>query len=218
VDLRGFFRTVYRGKWILILTMAAAMGATLYWTLNAVPLYSSEVLIVIEARPSSIVRVDEAVQDISTDMAKVDTEVAVLASRGLAVRVIRELGLDKDPEFAPTASDGVDQMVAETGEAASSAASPATTYPGSLMAAITDAVEGARSFLASTWTDYDRGEERNPDGAIPELPDADLWERRMRAKPLRSSIAFSAGSRSSRKVSRASFAWVSPRPARPRPL
>jgi polysaccharide biosynthesis transport protein len=174
VDLRGFFRTVYRGKWILILTMAAAMGATLYWTLNAVPLYSSEVLIVIEARPSSIVRVDEAVQDISTDMAKVDTEVAVLASRGLAVRVIRELGLDKDPEFAPTASDGVDQMVAETGEAASSAASPATTYPGSLMAAITDAVEGARSFLASTWTDYDRGEERNPDGAIPELPDADL--------------------------------------------
>jgi polysaccharide biosynthesis transport protein len=175
VDLRGFFRTVYRGKWILILTMAAAMGATLYWTLNAVPLYSSEVLIVIEARPSSIVRVDEAVQDISTDMAKVDTEVAVLASRGLAVRVIRELGLDKDPEFAPTASDGVDQMVAETGEAASSAASPATTYPGSLMAAIADAVEGARSFLASAWTDYDGGEERIPDGVIPEeLPDTDL--------------------------------------------
>jgi polysaccharide biosynthesis transport protein len=110
VDLRGFFRTVYRGKWILILTMAAAMGATLYWTLAAVPLYSAEVLIVIEARPSSIVRVDEAVQDISTDMAKVDTEVAVLASRGLASRAIRELGLDKDPEFAPAALDGADQV------------------------------------------------------------------------------------------------------------
>ena len=87
--------------------MAAAYGATLYWTLNAVPLYSAEVLIVIEARPSSIVRVEEAVQDVSTDMAKVDTEVAVLASRGLAVRVIRELGLDKDPN-RPAASDGVD--------------------------------------------------------------------------------------------------------------
>ena len=115
VDLRGFFRTIYRGKWILILTMAAAMGATLYWTLNAVPLYSAEVLIVIEARPSSIVRVEEAVQDVSTDMAKVDTEVAVLASRGLAVRVIRELGLDKDPEFAATASDGVDRDGSRSG-------------------------------------------------------------------------------------------------------
>jgi capsular exopolysaccharide synthesis family protein len=174
VDLRGFFRTVYRGKWILILTMAAAMGATLYWTLNAVPLYSAEVLIVIEARPSSIVRVDEAVQDISTDMAKVDTEVAVLASRGLAVRVIRELGLDKDPEFAPAAWEGVDQASGDPAEAAGEA-SPAATYPGALMSAITGAVEAARSFLTSAWADYDTGDEQSADAMVSEeLPGADL--------------------------------------------
>jgi capsular exopolysaccharide synthesis family protein len=170
VDLRGFFRTVYRGKWILILTMAAAMGATLYWTLNAVPLYSAEVLIVIEARPSSIVRVEEAVQDVSTDMAKVDTEVAVLASRGLAVRVIRELGLDKDPEFAPVPSDGVDEMIAATGAAASAADLPATTYPGSLMSVIAGAVEGARSFLASVWPGDAGAEEQSAE----EVSGADL--------------------------------------------
>ena len=175
VDLRGFFRTIYRGKWILILTMAAAMGATLYWTLNAVPLYSAEVLIVIEARPSSIVRVEEAVQDVSTDMAKVDTEVAVLASRGLAVRVIRELGLDKDPEFAATALDGVDEMAADPGEAASNAELPATTYPGLLMSVIANAVEGARSFFASAWTDDDGVEQQSADAVVPgELPGADL--------------------------------------------
>jgi succinoglycan biosynthesis transport protein ExoP len=174
VDLRGFFRTVYRGKWILISTMALVMGATLYWTLNAVPLYSAEVLIVIEARPSSIVRVDEAVQDISTDIAKVDTEVAVLASRGLAVRVIRELGLDKDPEFAPSASDGDDQASSDMGEPSPSEESAARTYPGSLMFAIADAVQGARSWLASLWTDYDGSEEQSADAALPEeLPGTD---------------------------------------------
>ncbi len=128
VDLRGFLRTIYRGKWILILTMAASMGATLYWMLHAVPLYSADVLIVIEARPSSIVKVDQAVQDISADTAKVDTEVAVLKSRGVAARVVRDLELDKDPEFAPTALAGADLARGSAGEPASSDGFPAKTY------------------------------------------------------------------------------------------
>ncbi len=174
VDLRGFLRTVYRGKWILILTMAASMGATLYWMLHAVPLYSADVLIVIEARPSSIVRVDQAVQDISADTAKVDTEVAVLQSRGLAARVVRDLGLDKDPEFASTASAGADVARGATGEAASSDASPAKIYPSSLIPAIADAMQRARSFITSAWARANGRSAQNVDAmAAEEVPDAD---------------------------------------------
>ena len=42
VDLRGFFRTVYRGKWILILTMAAASVA---------PAPSTRLIAATESRP-----------------------------------------------------------------------------------------------------------------------------------------------------------------------
>ena len=88
IDLRRFFRTLWRGKWILLVTMATTMGATTYWLLQATPLYTADVLIVIESRPSSIVKVEEAVQDVSSEAAKVNTEVAILESRGLAARVI----------------------------------------------------------------------------------------------------------------------------------
>lgn len=99
IDLRRLFRTIYRGKWILLLTMAASMSATTYWLLHATPLYSADVLIVVDARSSNIVRVEEAVQDVSNDAAKVNTEVAVLESRGLAAKVIQDLGLENDPDF-----------------------------------------------------------------------------------------------------------------------
>lgn len=99
IDLRRFFRTLWGGKWILILTMVTTMAATTYWMLKATPLYTADVLIVIEPRSASIVRVEEAVQDASGDTAKVNTEVAVLESRGLAARVIREMDLEDDPEF-----------------------------------------------------------------------------------------------------------------------
>jgi uncharacterized protein involved in exopolysaccharide biosynthesis len=81
IDLRRFFRTLWRGKWILLATMVTAMGATTYWLLHVTPLYTADALIVIESHPSSIVKVDEVVQDVSSDDAKVNTEVAILESR-----------------------------------------------------------------------------------------------------------------------------------------
>ena len=106
VDLLGIVRTVYRRKVLLLLTMVVTMAATLYWLSQVTPQYSADVLIVIEPRPSSIVKVDQAVQDVSADAAKVNTEVAVLESRGLAARVLLELDLYQDPEFA-AASEGL---------------------------------------------------------------------------------------------------------------
>ncbi len=101
VDLRGFFRTISRHKLTLVLMIATTLGGGLYWVTHATPRYSADALIVIESRPSSIVKVDQAVQDVSGDLAMVNTEVAVLQSRGLATRVIDDLGLADDPEFAP---------------------------------------------------------------------------------------------------------------------
>ena len=78
IDLRGFLRTLYRRKWLLLATMGASMGATMLWLVLATPYYDADVLIVVETRSTSIVRVDEKVQDVISDGAKVNTEVAVL--------------------------------------------------------------------------------------------------------------------------------------------
>jgi capsular exopolysaccharide synthesis family protein len=171
VDLRGFIRTISRRKWLLLLTMGASMGATMYWMSQASPLYSADVLIVIETRPSSIVKVDEAVQDdISSDTAKVNTEVAVLESRGLAARVIHDLDLDSDPEFAPQSTDELSDKVgpptfAADGPAASASSGGAgEEVPSSgfrakidLWELLTTALRSARTFLTSARAGEDGG-------------------------------------------------------------
>jgi capsular exopolysaccharide synthesis family protein len=157
IDLRRFFRTVYRGKWILVATMAATLGATICWMLQSTPLYSADVLIVLENRPSSIVRVEETVQDVMSDAAKVNTEVAVLESRGLAARVIADLGLENDPEFSPAAQVGADLV--DEDAVAEDASGSLVAKIRALLADVAAAWEGARFFLTATWAGEGRTEE-----------------------------------------------------------
>jgi polysaccharide biosynthesis transport protein len=147
IDLRGFVHTIYRRKWMLITTMALCMGGTMLWLSKATPYFDADVLIVVETRPSSIVRVDEKVQDVISDSAKVNTEVAVLESRGLAARVIRDLELDRDPEFAGEAAGGSDPAPGEPGEESSSGGFQAKA----LSAVLSAGFDSLRSFLARAW-------------------------------------------------------------------
>ena len=169
VDIRGFLRMIYRRKLLLALTMAVCLGATVYWLANVTPRYSADVLIVIESRPSSIVRVDEMVEDVSADTAQLNTEVAVLESRGLAARVIEDLGLAEDPDFAP---DGEPR-----GLLARIAASP-------LLTRIVTALEDVQSALISAAADDvatgDSAEDLSPADAR-ELEDRRLEELRSTA-------------------------------------
>ena len=168
IDLRRFFRTLWRGKWILLATMVVTMGAAAYWLRQVTPLYTADVLIVIEPRSSSIVRVEEAVQDVSSDSAKVNTEVAILESRGLAARVIRQLELDDDPEFlgedpaitaepssvgdVTTGTTAAAELAAATphgGAAASDSDFPIRLNPGAILSSLSAALDSARAFLTS---------------------------------------------------------------------
>jgi polysaccharide biosynthesis transport protein len=148
VDLRRFFQTVWRGKWVLLLTMAATMGATLYWVREATPLYTADVLIAIETRPSSIVRVDKAVQDVNSDpAAQINTEIAVLQSRGLAARVVRALGLENDPEFAPEDRGNDDSVINDADDEA-----PRDEVSGyASKEALLSTLNRVKSFLTSAW-------------------------------------------------------------------
>jgi uncharacterized protein involved in exopolysaccharide biosynthesis len=74
------------------------------------------------------------VADVSGDTAQVNTEMAVFESRGLAMRVIGDLGLAGDPEFAPNAEPA--GMLAKIAASA-------------IVASVARALEQARSTLTS---------------------------------------------------------------------
>jgi capsular exopolysaccharide synthesis family protein len=151
IDVRTFFRTVYRRKWILILSMAASMGGTTYWMLQITPIYSADVLVLVEPRESSIVNVDG--RSISTDTAVVNTEVAVLESRGLAAKVIRKLGLEEDPDFAPaTPADETEPTAASSPASAGSSHALASTDSRIGEGALHDGAAFVKEGLKSLWS------------------------------------------------------------------
>ena len=75
----------------------ACIGATVYWLSYGNASLQRRRPDRDRGQPSSIVRVDQMVEDVISDSAEVNTEVAVLESRGLADAGHRDLELDRIP-------------------------------------------------------------------------------------------------------------------------
>src|SRR4051794_26955087 len=174
VDFRGVLRAIGRRKWSLALIMVAGMSAVMTWMSQVTPRYNADALIVIENRPSAIVQIDEPKQEAISDLAQVDievaVEVAVLQSQSLATRVIRELGLEHDPEFAPEAParDGAvaRPMMADAGSSTTQR-SPLGTW----LSAASDGLARARQLLPRAWG-YDGDAQARTDRAAVSPPAA----------------------------------------------
>src|SRR3546814_2380125 len=107
VDLHRFLGTIFRRKWLLLLTVLLGVTAAEWWIVSTTPRYRADAMIMIESRPSSIIIVDDAVPSLNNDLtATVNTEVAVLKSRNLVERVITKLDLADDKEFSPPVGKG----------------------------------------------------------------------------------------------------------------
>ena len=63
------------------------------------PRYTATASIMIEPRETRVVDVEAVVSGLPQDLATILSEIEVIKSRGLAKRVIRQLGLLEDPEF-----------------------------------------------------------------------------------------------------------------------
>jgi capsular exopolysaccharide synthesis family protein len=105
LDLRGLFRTMYRRKLMLTTTIVVGLAATSFWITHVTPYYSADALVVVDSRPSHIVVVDANMPSLSSRTTEINTEVAVLQSRAIAAKVIEQLNLQNDPEFAPPPPD-----------------------------------------------------------------------------------------------------------------
>jgi polysaccharide biosynthesis transport protein len=90
----------HHGRKILLLIglCLAAAGAVLF----VIPAkFESTASLIVAPREQQVIQVDQVVQPLRVTPDAVDTEMAVLKSRGLAHAVITNLGLDKLPEFNP---------------------------------------------------------------------------------------------------------------------
>lgn len=65
------------------------------------PRYSGTAIVLVDPRQQRVLQSDAVLSGIGNDMAAVDSQVEVIQSAPLALKVISELKLDQDPEFLP---------------------------------------------------------------------------------------------------------------------
>ncbi len=100
IDLMQLAGTIWRGKWIIALCFLVAVLAGGYYAYAvAVPKFAAEARVVMETRGQNVVDVTSVMSGVSTDGPALNTEIAVMTSRTLMERLVRELNLTEDPEF-----------------------------------------------------------------------------------------------------------------------
>ncbi|MHA1570639.1 MAG: GumC family protein, partial [Alphaproteobacteria bacterium] len=102
LDLRGFLGILKRAKYLIAGVTMMATVATAIVSKQLTPLYAAQATIVIELDNRNIVdiaKVDEGL--LSTDAETLETEAAIISSRGLARLAVDHLDLLADPEWNP---------------------------------------------------------------------------------------------------------------------
>ena len=92
VSLRDYIRVLYRGRWVILLSFLAVVGATAYFTFRATPIYEATATIMIDTERSPNVGLDFlAPLGMGTRETIINNQVEVLKSRTLAQAVLEEL-------------------------------------------------------------------------------------------------------------------------------
>ncbi len=111
--LREYLRVLIKRKWLLLSSVAIIFGVVALATIRATRIYDAVGTIAINKTDPALLNLKEATNSGGGDYydpTDLDTEVRILKSDLLALQVIRQLNLDKRPEFggqAPTTSLGL---------------------------------------------------------------------------------------------------------------
>jgi succinoglycan biosynthesis transport protein ExoP len=99
--LREYFRILVKRRWVVLGTVAVIFGVAAIATLRATRIYQASGSIAInKTDPFQFNFKNSGNDDVNySDSADVDTEVRILRSDLLALQVIKELNLDKRPDF-----------------------------------------------------------------------------------------------------------------------
>ncbi|HSO45726.1 MAG TPA: exopolysaccharide transport family protein, partial [Rhodoferax sp.] len=135
LDLKALFRVVLKYKWMLIaLTLLCGLAATIQ-SLRATPMYRASVQLQIDRSAQRVVdfnRDVDAEMQMYDDGSQLQTQIELLKSRGLAERMVDEMGLDKTrPAASPMAALPQEAAAsAPFGQASAAVSAQASDGPG----------------------------------------------------------------------------------------
>ena len=104
VDLNELGRKLWRRKTIIVGTAVVVTLVTALVLSLLTPRYTAIALVMIDVRKQQVVDIEAVLSGPSADRSTIESEIEVIMSRDLALRVIEKLRLDREPEFNPALS------------------------------------------------------------------------------------------------------------------
>lgn len=100
IDIAQIQTILWHGKWLILgITTLAAVLAAYFAFFVATPLYQSTAHLALDMDSSTIVDIDSIVSGVSSEEEAINTELEVIESRALLLKLIDQMNLMEDPEF-----------------------------------------------------------------------------------------------------------------------
>jgi uncharacterized protein involved in exopolysaccharide biosynthesis len=106
IDLPRLANLLRAKIWIIIaVTCVVFLGAVLY-VLRAPRIYESRAILQVSQEPQKVLKIQDISEEKPDATDYLNTVVNAFGSRNLMLRVIRSMGLENDPKFAPPKRNG----------------------------------------------------------------------------------------------------------------
>lgn len=104
VDVLGLIDMVWRRKWLILGTAVAVVALALAALAMIGPRYKATARILIDPREVRVVQNDVVQQGLGNDLLLIESQVEVITSETVLMRVVRQEKLGEDPEFVKPAA------------------------------------------------------------------------------------------------------------------
>ena len=105
LDFRSILTTFQRRMWLFLIVASVIFGIAVVFTFTRTPTYTATARVMLDVNRQDVAPTDanqaQPTPGQSASDAAIDTQVEVIRSRALAAQVVRDLGLDRDPQFNP---------------------------------------------------------------------------------------------------------------------
>ena len=99
IDFAEIIRVLRRRRWALGGCVLLITSVVLLVTFQLTPRYTASAEVLIDPRDSNVADLDSVLSGLSSDASTIESQIQLIRSRSLALRVIEDLDLERDPEF-----------------------------------------------------------------------------------------------------------------------
>jgi len=101
INLRDYLQVILIRKWVVIVSFIISLTIVTFYSFKATPIYQSTTSVMINKENPNVVSFEEVLSVDNKDLMFYQTQYDILASRSLAIRVIKSMKLQDSPEFKP---------------------------------------------------------------------------------------------------------------------